>query len=117
MAAQTQTLKFKRMVNAPPAEVYRAFTHATALRDWFCNAAQADPRKGGRLYLWWDGGHSVSGEFTAAEPGKKVAFTWGGSREPGVTRVTASFAPRNGGTVVTVKHGGEIGRASCRERV
>ena len=67
-------LTFKRSVNVPPAEVYRAFTHATALRDWLCDAAQTEVRKGGRVYLWWNSGVYASGAYTALEPGKKVAW-------------------------------------------
>ncbi len=104
--AKTQALKFKRTINAPPAEVYRAFTNSTALREWFCDAALADPHKGGRLYLWWNDGHYVSGEYTAVAPDKKAAFLWGGPREPGTTRVTVSLAAKNGGTVVSVTHAG-----------
>ncbi len=37
-----QLVSFKRTVNASPLETYRAFTHTTALRDWLCDAAQAD---------------------------------------------------------------------------
>lgn len=52
-----QSLKFKLTVNAPAAEVYRAFTTSMVLREWFCNAAQADARKGGCLYLHWNSGY------------------------------------------------------------
>jgi len=100
------TLKFRRMVNAPPGEVYRAFTNATALREWLCDAAQADPRKGGRLYLWWNSGYYTSGEYIAALPGKKISFTWRGRGEPDATRVQVSLAEKNGGTAVTLAHGG-----------
>ena len=106
MAAKTQTLKFKRTVNAPPAEVYRVFTNATALREWFCDAAQAEARKGGRLYCWWNSGYYASGEFTGLTPDKKVAFTWCGRDEPEATRVRVSLAAKSGGTAVTVAHGG-----------
>ncbi len=104
--AKTQTFKFKRRINAPPAEVYRAFTNSTALREWFCNAATTDPHKGGRFYVWWNSGFYAAGEFTALEPGKKVAFTWHGRGEPGPTRVQVSLAAKNGGTVVTLAHSG-----------
>ncbi|MGH2524191.1 MAG: SRPBCC family protein, partial [Anaerolineales bacterium] len=107
--AKTQTLKFKRLVNAPPSEVYRAFTHATALRDWLSNAAETDPTPGGRLYLWWANGYYANGEFTALEPGKKVAFTWHGKGEPAPTRIQVSLAAKNGSTQVTLAHSG-IGR-------
>ncbi len=107
-ARKPSTYSFKLTVNAPPAEVYRAFTHATALRDWLCDAAQAEARVGGRLYLWWGSGFYMSGEFTALEPGRKLVFTWDGKGEPAPTRVQVSLkdAPRNGGTAVTLTHSG-----------
>jgi uncharacterized protein YndB with AHSA1/START domain len=101
-----QMLVFKRMISAPSAEAYRAFVHATALRDWLCDAAQTDARKGGRLYLWWNSGAHAVGAYTALEPGKKVAWVWRHSREPEDTRVTVSFSPGKveGSTMVTLKH-------------
>ncbi len=100
----TQTLKFKLTVNAPPAEVYRAFTNSTALRQWMCDAAQADASKGGRLYLWWRAGYYACGEFTSLSPNKKLAFTWRGRGEPDATRVQVSLAAKEGQTVVTLSH-------------
>jgi len=111
MPAKTQTLKFTRTITAPPAEVFRAFTHPTALRDWLCYAAQTDARKGGRLYLWWDDGYYADGVFTEFEPGKKLAFSWDGMGEPGPMRMQVSLAAKNGRTVVTLKHAG-IGTGS-----
>ncbi|MDE3087812.1 MAG: SRPBCC domain-containing protein, partial [Chloroflexota bacterium] len=102
----TQILKFKRTVNAAPAEVYRVFTNSTALREWLCNSAQASPHKGGRLYLGWNSGYYAAGEFTAVVPNKKIAFTWRGRGEPDVTRVRVSLAEREGGTIVSLTHSG-----------
>jgi len=111
--AKTQTLTFKRTVNASPAEVYRAFTNSTALREWLCEAAQADSRRGGRLHLWWSSGYYMIGEYTALEPGKKAGFTWHGRGEPEATRVTVSLKAKSGRrfpsgdvTEVTLSHGG-----------
>ncbi len=106
MVTKTQSLKFKRTLQAPPAEVYRAFTHATALRDWLADAAAAQPRPGGHLYLKWNSGYSAQGTFTALEPGKKLAFTWHGHAEPAPTRVVIGLAAKNGGTLVTLTHSG-----------
>jgi len=104
--AKAQTLRFKRSVNAPAAAVYRAFTNSTALREWFCDAAQAEPRKGGRLYVAWNSGFYANGEFTALTPPKKIGFTWHGRGEPEETRVQVSLAEKNGVTMVTLTHGG-----------
>jgi uncharacterized protein YndB with AHSA1/START domain len=101
-----QLVSFKRTINASPAETYRAFVHATALRDWLCDAAQTEARKGGRVYFWWNSGVHASGTYTALEPGKKVAWEWHHSREPESTHITVSLAPGKveGSTVVTLKH-------------
>ena len=100
----TQILSFSQMVKAPPAEVYRAFTNATALREWLCNIATLAPRAGGRLYLWWNSGYYTSGEFITAEPQEKIVFTWHGRGEPGPTKVQITFAAKDGDTQVAIEH-------------
>lgn len=115
MAAKTQTLQFKQAVNAPPSEVYRAFTNSTALREWLCHAAQVEPRKGGRIHLWWNSGYYATGEFTALVPNKKIAFTWLGRGEPGATSVQVSIAEKRGAAAVTLAHAG-IGRGKAWAR-
>src|SRR3972149_11998202 len=100
----TQTLSFSQMVKAPPAEVYRAFTNATALREWLCNIATVAPRAGGRLYLWWNTGYYTSGEFITAELHEKIAFTWHGRGEPAPTKVQITFTAKDGGTHVNLEN-------------
>ncbi len=104
--AKTQTVKFKQTVNAPAAQVYRAFTNSTALREWMCDGATTDARKGGRLCLWWNDGYLTSGEFTALRPDKKIAFTWRGKDEPEASQVQVSLTEKNGSTIVKVAHSG-----------
>ncbi|HLB47321.1 MAG TPA: SRPBCC domain-containing protein [Anaerolineales bacterium] len=104
--AKTQTLTFKRTVNAKPTDVYRAFTNSTIMREWFCDAALADPHKGGRIYAWWNSGFYASGEYLSVTPDKKVVFSWNGRGEPAPTQVQVSIAEKKGGTVVTVSHNG-----------
>lgn len=106
MPTRTQTLRFKRVLHTSPAEVYRAFTNSTALREWFCNAAMVDPHKGGRFYAWWNNGYYTCGEFTALEPERKVAVIWQGRGEPETTRVQVSLTPKNGDTAMTITHSG-----------
>lgn len=103
MAARTPTIEFRRLVQAPPAEIFRALTRPSLLRDWMCQDAVADARKGGRLYLWWSNGYSTAGEFTTVDPDKKLGFTWLGKREPGPSRVTITLAAQDGGTEIRVR--------------
>jgi uncharacterized protein YndB with AHSA1/START domain len=105
----SETLSFKQQVKITPENAYRAFTNATDLRDWLCNVATVVPRAGGRFYLWWESGYYTVGEFTEADPGQKVSFTWFGRGEPAPTQVEVAFASQNGGTLVSIEHSG-VGR-------
>jgi uncharacterized protein YndB with AHSA1/START domain len=106
MAHKTQVLKCKCLIEAPPASVYQAFGSATALREWFCDSAQVELRKGGRLYAWWSTGYYAAGQFISVNPDKKLIFTWRGRGEPESTQVQITFASRNAGTAVAVAHSG-----------
>ncbi len=106
MATEGKTLTIKRAIQAPPAQVYRAFTNANGLREWLCDVASSVPRKGGRLYAFWNDGYVAAGEYVAVAPDKKAVFTWHGRGEPAPTRVAVSLAARKGGTQVTLTHSG-----------
>jgi uncharacterized protein YndB with AHSA1/START domain len=97
-------LEFKAHFNSPADEVYRAFIHPTALRDWLCNAAQVDPHPGGRLYFAWEEGYYVNGAFTSLVPGKSIAFTWQGKDEPAATRVEVIVTPDSEQTSLILTH-------------
>ncbi len=101
-----KTLTFKRTINVPPAEVYRAFTNSTAWREWMSDLAFATPEKGGRLYLAWNTGQYAHGKYLAAADAKKVAFTWHGTGEPAPSQVRVSFKAKKGGTEITLTHSG-----------
>jgi uncharacterized protein YndB with AHSA1/START domain len=102
----TRTLEYTLSVGAPPAEVFRAFTRATPLRDWLCDIALADARIGGRLYLWWNRGYYSAGEYTALEPDRRVAFTWMGRTDPARTEVDVQMDAHDGPTNVRLTHSG-----------
>jgi uncharacterized protein YndB with AHSA1/START domain len=101
-----KSLTFKRTVNVPPQEAYRAFTNSTAWREWMSDFAFASPEKGGRLYLAWNSGYYAHGKYLSADPGKKVAFTWYGIDEPAPSKVLVNFKTKNDGTLVTLTHSG-----------
>ena len=95
-----------RTVAAPSSEVYRAFTHPVALRDWLCDVAEVEPRTGGRFYLGWDNGHYTAGRYTELARNERVGFTWRGPSDPADSEVLVTLAPGADGTVVTVTHAG-----------
>jgi len=106
MSGQSRSLTFEQTVPASPDAVYRAFTNATALREWFCDVATTIPREGGRCYFaWHDGGYS-SGAFVRLVPEETVAFSWHGRNEPAASEVEINLSAENGGTAVQVAHSG-----------
>jgi uncharacterized protein YndB with AHSA1/START domain len=104
---QRQALTFEQKVQAQPADVYRAFTHTGALRDWLCNAAQVDGRAGGRIYLWWNDGYYTAGTFTQLARDESLAFTWRGPDDAAPSSVRVSLREEKGSTAVTLTHTGE----------
>lgn len=100
------TVTSTRTINTPPAEVYHAFTNATALRLWFSDGSQINAKDQGNLWLTWNEGYTVRGKFTALVPNQKIAFTWEGTLEPAPTQVEVMLTPQGSGTCVTVAHSG-----------
>lgn len=98
------TKKLQQFIQATPSEVFTYFTNSTALRDWLCDVATADPRPGGRLYMWWTGGYYTSGEYLSLEQDKSVSFSWLGRGEPRATRVDVTFKKKKGGTLLKLAH-------------
>lgn len=103
---ETQTLTFNQKVSAPARQVYHAFTNATALREWLCDAAMAHPYPGGRMYMWFNGGFYTSGEYATLVADKEVVFTWRGRAEPAATLVQVSLDEGKGFTNVRLSHSG-----------
>ena len=99
-------LSVSRLVEAPPAQVYYAFTNSSGLREWLADASQIAPQPGGRLYLSWNSGYYTSGEYTHLKSPGRVAFTWRGRGEPAETQVQVTLAPQGSGTLVTIEHSG-----------
>jgi uncharacterized protein YndB with AHSA1/START domain len=104
-APAASSVTVERTLNAPPAEVYRAFVTPQALRDWFCNASQVDARLGGRIYLAWSGGYHTAGKITRLERNKVISYTWRGNEEQTTSQVTVEIEGNEGGeSLVRVVH-------------
>jgi uncharacterized protein YndB with AHSA1/START domain len=98
------TVTTEQFVRVPPALAYRAFTNATALREWLCDVATVAPHVGGRIYLWWNGDFYSSGHYLALEPEKKVSFRWFANIDPAPSEITVTFQAQDGGTLVRMDH-------------
>lgn len=106
MTDERRSLKFEQRVNVPAADVYRAFTNSSALREWLADVATTNPKPNGRFYIAWNDGYYASGHFTTLEKDRAVGFTWNGRGDPAATEVEVTFRPAEDGTHVMVEHCG-----------
>ena len=98
------TKKLEKFIQAPSSEVFLYFTNSTALKDWLCDVATADPRPGGRLYMWWNGDYYTSGEYLKVVKDELISFTWFGRGEPHATRLDVTLKKRKTGTLLKLIH-------------
>jgi uncharacterized protein YndB with AHSA1/START domain len=99
-------IKTKLSINAPIEQVYRAFTYATILRQWFCDFATVDTKQGGRAYFWWTSGRYLTGEFTEAKPDKTLKIACRGCQERGSTEISLNLISKGKETQVNIIESG-----------
>lgn len=94
-------------VDAPRERVWELLTDPAELPRWWPDAAELEPRVGGRVLLAFGPG-DVSGEVTSWEPPTRLGFTWEASNMPGVRlHVTFTVDDLGGGrSRVGVVHSG-----------
>jgi uncharacterized protein YndB with AHSA1/START domain len=106
-------------VDAPRERVWQLLTDPSELPRWWPDAAELEPRMGGRIVLNFGPG-DVSGEVTQWEPPRALGFTWEPSNMPGV-RLHVTFTVDDlgdGRSRVHVLHTGfERAPAEAREAV
>ena len=106
-------------VDAPRERVWELLTDPAELPRWWPDAAELEPRAGGRIVLKFGPG-DVSGEVTRWEPPGALGFTWEASNMPGVQlHVTFTVDDLGGGrSRVSVVHSGfEAAPTEAREAV
>ncbi len=112
MKTRIASIKVVRTIQASPEMAFEAFAYECRLREWMCDRARTQPRKGGLYEVRWNSGYEARGVFTAYSPPRglktagSLAFTWLGTGEPGETSVKITLKPVEGGTKVTLTHTG-----------
>ncbi|MCE7988368.1 MAG: PDZ domain-containing protein [Caldilinea sp. CFX5] len=96
------TITLTRTINAPVEQLYRAFTNAQALREWFCDIATAQPRVGGAFYVAWNNGDALLGKYTAVEPNKKVGLYLRAMDDTDRSTLTITFDVQGDATTLTL---------------
>jgi len=117
-ASEKTSLEITRLINAPRARVYAAWTDPKRLKEWWgpegvrTRGFTADVRVGG-TYRWelinQEGEEmSVFGEYRELVGGKKIVFTWKWEDDEDwkthISIVTVGLSDRDGGTEVRLVH-------------
>jgi uncharacterized protein YndB with AHSA1/START domain len=109
------SLTLRRRFNAPPAQVFAAWTNPEKMKQWMGPAGvegvrcEIDARVGGRYRLVMrspDGEeHDVSGVYREVVTNEKLSFTWAWKSTPErQSLVTVTLKPDGDGTMLTLLH-------------
>ncbi len=114
--ASTRRLQVRRVFEASPERLFRAWTTPEELKRWHAPGAlttplaEVDLRVGGtyRIHMMEPGGkeHRVSGTYRTVEPPRRLVYTWKWEDDPTETVVTLEFLPKGKGTELVLTHEG-----------
>jgi len=120
IVGERPSLKVKRFYPVAPAKVWRAWTDARALGQWFrpdasfsVPVAESDVRVGGgfRVLMINAKGEQfdLSGAYRELVPERRLVMTWGWKNQPGqVSLVTVNLRPAGTGTQLDLLHEGYL---------
>ena len=109
------TVRFHRVLKAPPERVFRAFTTPEAMAKWIpphgftCRVHHMEPRVGGTFRMSFANfttqqSHSFGGEYVELVPDELLRYTdkFDDPGLPGVMQVTISLKPVSCGTELSI---------------
>lgn len=122
--AENIKLQLRRVIRAPRARVYEAWTQPERIRQWFgpegvvVHKVTTDLRVGGAYSIELEKScdaeragdpnqpaPGTQGRYTEIVPNEKIAFTWNANWQPGEqTLVTVELRDVPGGTEVVLTH-------------
>jgi uncharacterized protein YndB with AHSA1/START domain len=99
-------------IAASPETIFRFLVDPVLMARWIGLKHNLDPRPGGVFGVQVGLDHLAHGVFKEVVPNRKVAFTWGwestdpslAALKPGESLVEIELEPREGGTLVRLRH-------------
>lgn len=114
-----RTVRFHRVLTAPPAKVYRAFLEADAVVRWLppygftCTVEHLDAKVGGSFRMSFrnfstGNSHAFGGEYLELVPGERIRYTdrFDDPNLPGVMEVTVTLTAVSCGTEINIAQSG-----------
>jgi len=96
------TIPLSRTIQAPVEQLYRAFTNAQALREWFCDSATVQPQVGGCFHVAWNNGDALLGKYTALDANKTIGLRLRAMDDTDRSTLTITLDPRADATTITL---------------
>jgi uncharacterized protein YndB with AHSA1/START domain len=101
-------------IAAPPEKVFEFLVEPSLMARWIGLQHNLDPRAGGIVEIEVSQGNVARGAYTEVTPFRRVAFTWGWDSQdpalalvpPGASLVEFELEPKDGGTLLRVRHSG-----------
>jgi uncharacterized protein YndB with AHSA1/START domain len=110
VTTEPETIRLERRIAASPSAVFRYLTESDLWARWQGEAADLDPRPGGRFSVQMAEGQVVEGAYLAVERNRRVVITWGWNGHPrmppGTTTVEIELVEDGRETIVRLTHGG-----------
>ena len=96
-------VRFERLYDFRPDELWAALTEPEQLRGWLAHVRELELRRGGAVVLDFGGGEEVRGEVLEVEPGRVLEYTWTFTGES-ESVVRFELEPRGEGTLLVLDH-------------
>lgn len=114
MAGEDGVVEREIHIAAPPAAVFEFFRDPALMVLWLGRGHVVDARPGGVFRVEVSDGNIASGTYTVIDPPRRIAFTWGWETQnfaqaplpPGASLVEIELEPKDGGTLVRLRHRG-----------
>jgi uncharacterized protein YndB with AHSA1/START domain len=94
-------LRLERTYEAPPEEVWAAFTEPESIRRWLFADAILEPRVGGRAEFRW-GDDAAVGVVREWDPPRLLELSWAENETASIVRV--EIAPAGTGALLVLDH-------------
>jgi uncharacterized protein YndB with AHSA1/START domain len=110
LSAAAILLEFRSEFAAAPERVFSALTDASQLVRWFCDDAESDAARGGRLTMRWTkpgaSQQAFEGRWAVFRPSRSCAYEGGHSGYPDgyAGRVGFELSAGSAGTVLITRH-------------
>lgn len=108
------TLTTERLINASPKKIFDAWLDPAMLQKFVLPgpgmtvpSASNDPKTGGRFSIIMKAGDNEiphAGTYREITPYERLVFTWESPFSVDGSEVVLTFAPKDGGTLVTLTH-------------